>query len=143
MQVAQNIEPDAAHVVGWDLRIMLLSADPAQTLADRIASLGSQLDRQQEVYTALSGIIDDPRGYGLFIMECDSFGGGDAGTQAARTLAAAQIRVPVILISKEHQEQIFPQDRNAPICLRAPLSTLSLRVGLEHALRDRLIWRAA
>jgi hypothetical protein len=30
-----------------------------------------------------------------------------------------------------------------PVTLRAPVSAVSLRVGFEHALRDRLAWRAA
>jgi hypothetical protein len=39
--------------------------------------------------------------------------------------------------------QVFPEDRSAPILLRAPLSAVSLRVGFEHALRERRLWRAA
>jgi hypothetical protein len=88
-------------------------------------------------------MIDDPMGYGLFVMDCDALGGVEAGMRAAATLAAVQSRVPVILISREFSAQVFPQDRDAPVCLRAPMSAVSLRVGFEHALRDRLMWRAA
>jgi hypothetical protein len=52
-------------------------------------------------------------------------------------------RLPVILVSRECQQQQFPEDRGDAVVLRAPLSAVSLRVGFEHALRDRLLMRAA
>lgn len=139
MQMIHNLQPDPARSVDFDLRILLISADPAPLLTYQIARLGVRVDRQHKVNTALAAIIDDPRACGLLIMDCDGFGGGDSGEQAAKTSTAAKVRVPVILISKEYQSQIFPHDRDAPICLRAPLSPLSLRVGVEHALRHQLI----
>jgi len=47
----------------------------------------------------------------------------------------------VILVSRDCPNQVFPAERRAPIVLRAPLSAVSLRVGFEHALRDRLALR--
>ncbi len=101
------------------------------------------LKSETEVFTALEAVIDDPAGYGLFIMDCDAFGGLEAGLKAFATLGLTKARVPVILISKECGEQTFPEDRSAPIILRSPLSAVSMRVGFEHALRDRFMWRAA
>jgi hypothetical protein len=125
------------------VRVLLLSADGESPLRDRISGLGGLVEVETEVYSALSAMIDDPMGYGLFVMECDGLGGVEAGVRAETTLAAVNSRVPVILISKDHAAQIFPQQKDAAVCLRAPLSTVSLRVGFEHALRDRLMWRAA
>ena len=143
MQVNHDFNPAAALPVGWGVRVLLLTAEQRSPLQDRIAGLGGMIDLETEVYAALSAMIDDPMGYGLFVMDCDGLGGIEAGQRAAATLAAVHSRVPVILVSKDHAAQVFPQERDAPVCLRAPLSAVSLRVGFEHALRDRLMCRAA
>lgn len=143
MQVTHDFDTAAALPVGWGVRVLLLSAAERTPLQDRIAGLGGLVEVETEVYAALAAMIDDPMGYGLFVMECDGLGGVEAGMRAAKTLAAVKSRVPVILVSAEHTAQVFPQERSAPVCLRAPLSAVSLRVGFEHALRDRLMWRAA
>jgi len=143
MQVSHDFDTSTALPVGWGVRVMLLTADADTPLVERIAGLGGLIDQETEVYAALAGLIDDPMGYGLFVMDCDGLGGIEAGRHAAMTLAAVKSRVPVILICKDHAAQVFPQERDVPVCLRAPLSSVSLRVGFEHALRDRLMWRAA
>jgi hypothetical protein len=143
MQITHDFERGDAIPVAWGVRVLLLSGDTDTPLLARIASLGGTAEVETEVFAALAAIIDDPLGYGLFIIDCDGLGGADVGQRAAATLVAERLRVPVILISSEHGGQVFPQEKNAPIQLRAPLSTISLRVGFEHALRDRLIWRAA
>lgn len=143
MQVNHDFNPAAALPVGWGVRVLLLTAEAHSPLQDRIAGLGGMIDTETEVYSALSSMIDDPMGYGLFVMDCDGLGGIEAGQRAVATLAAVHSRVPVILVSKEQAAQVFPQERDAPVCLRAPISAVSLRVGFEHALRDRLMWRAA
>ena len=140
MQITREFDTLAALPVGYGVRVLFLSADAGSALRDRIAGLGGILETETEVYAALSAIIDDPMGYGLFVMECDGLGGAEAGARAAATLAAVKSRVPVILISHDYAAQVFPQEREAPICLRAPMSAVSLRVGFEHALRDRLMW---
>jgi hypothetical protein len=143
MQITHEFDTGAALPVGYGVRVLFLSADPASPLRDRIAGLGGAVEAETEVYAALAAMIDDPMGYGLFVMDCDGLGGAEAGARAATTLAAVRSRVPVILISRDYAAQAFPQDRDAPVCLRAPMSAVSLRVGFEHALRDRLMWRAA
>jgi hypothetical protein len=97
------------------------------------------------MFTALSEVLDDPMGYGLFVIDCDSTNvdGLEGGKRAVKIMAEVVGRVPVILVSKECKEQIFPEDRQKPTQLRAPLSAVSLRVGFEHALRDRLAYRIA
>ena len=143
MHVTHDFDPGTALPVGWGVRVMLLCADEANALVRRIAGLGGAVEIETEVYSALSAMIDDPMGYGLFVMDCDAFGGPEAGRRAAAALAAVKSRIPVILVSNDHAAQVFPQEREAPVCLRAPISAVSLRVGFEHALRDRLMWRAA
>lgn len=143
MQVFRHSDSDAT-VVGWDIRVMLLSGDgggAGNPVARALAGLGGLVDGEAELYTALAALIDDPLGYGLFVMECDGFGGIEAGHLAVSRLTAAGLRLPALLISRDCREQRFPAERAAPVLLRAPLSAVSLRVGFEHALRDRLLAR--
>ncbi|MES2665068.1 MAG: hypothetical protein V4712_03155 [Pseudomonadota bacterium] len=143
MQITHSFDEAEALVVGWGVRVMLLTADPDGPVARRLAGLGGTVEAETEFYASLSAMIDDPVGYGVFVMECDSMGGLEAGQRAQATLAAVKSRIPVILISSDFKSQVFPQGREAAVCLRAPLSAVSLRVGFEHALRDRLMWHAA
>ncbi|MFZ1469156.1 MAG: hypothetical protein WAT09_09270 [Paracoccaceae bacterium] len=143
MQITHNFDQGAALPVGWGVRVLFLTAQDDSPLMARISGMGGTVDLETEVYAALSAMIDDPMGYGLFVMDCDGLGGIEAGERAAATLVAVNSRVPVILVSQDQASQVFPQDKTAPVRLRAPLSAVSLRVGFEHALRDRLMWLAA
>jgi hypothetical protein len=146
MQVFRSV-PNSDHaLVGFGVRVLLLT-DEASTdpLARKLGALGGQIDIITEMFTALSEVIEDPLGYALFVIDCDSagIGGLEGGQRAIHRLGEASGRISVILISKDCKEQSFPEDRLAPTQLRAPLSTVSLRVGFEHALRDRLAYRKA
>lgn len=143
MQAFHDFDHGTALPVGWGVRILALSASAKDPMVTRLSALGGPIETETELYAALSALIDDPSGYGLFVMNCDGLGGAEAGHRAMATLAAVGSRVPVILISAEHQQQQFPQSREAAVCLRAPLSAVSLRVGFEHALRGRLLWNNA
>jgi hypothetical protein len=144
MQVIRNLEQEAAALVGWGVRVMLLAPDStADRMQARIAGLGGVVERQGELFSALDSLIDDPAGYGLFVVDVDGYGGVKAMSRAMAMLGEVRLRVPAIFVSRDCAEQIFPDDRHEPVCLRAPLSAVALRVGLEHALRDRLRLRAA
>lgn len=122
---------------------MLLTGDAALDsgrVAQRIAGFGGRVEAEGEMFAALSAVLDDPAGYGLFIMECDDLGGLDAGRRAVTLLAQSARPIATILISRECGEQVFPEDRSAPILLRAPLSAVALRVAMEHAVRDLRFW---
>jgi hypothetical protein len=138
MQVFRSFDHQNAAVAGWGIRVLLLGNNAMEGRAVRhLASLGSSVETTDELYTALSAVIDDPVGYGLFVIDCDGIGGLEAGRKAVQVLNGSGCTVPVILVSAECGEQIFPQDRRAPTMLRAPLSSVAMRVGFEHALRDR------
>ena len=142
MQQIRSFEQEDAALVGWGIRVMLVTPEGTDGLvARRLAGLGGQVECQGELFTALSQLIDDPYGYGLCVVDCDAFDGLAAVRQACAKLGEEAARVPVILVSRDCPSQIFPADRHAPIVLRAPLSAVSLRVGFEHALRDRLALR--
>ncbi len=146
MQVFRTLEHDNAAIVGWGVRVMLLTADSNGedgATGRRLGGLGGIVEAQSEMFAAVGAVIDDPAGYGLFVMDCDGFGGISAGHKAFTTLGELAARVPVILITKDCPEQTFPKDRSEPLLLRAPVSAVSLRVGFEHALRERMIWHTA
>ncbi|MDZ4094780.1 MAG: hypothetical protein U1D35_07710 [Paracoccaceae bacterium] len=144
----QNFRPiiqDAA-LVGWGVRVMLLAAAEsagADAITSRLAGFGGLVERETELFTALEALIDDPAGYGLFVMECEGFGGLEMGQKAFAMLGQLKARLPVILVAQDCGVQVFPEDRSAPVQLRAPLSAVALRVGFEHALRERLLRVAA
>jgi hypothetical protein len=137
------VNNESAPVIGRGVRVLLLTDGSDSAAEERLAALGGQVDTETEMYSALAAMIDDPLGYGLFVMDTDAFGGLDAGLRAFTMLRASEVRVPVILVGRDCGNQVFPEERSAPIMLAAPLSMVSLRVGFEHALHDRFIWRAA
>lgn len=143
MQLFREAEQENAQTVGLGVRVLLLAQEAAQGgLTARIAALGGRVEAEHELYAGLSMLLDDPGGYGLFVMACDGYGGISGGYRAFSRLSAVTQRIPVILISSDCRQQTFPADRGAPVLLRSPLSAVSLRIGLEYALRDRLVWLA-
>ncbi len=143
MQVHRAIDTEPAALVGWGVRVMVLSPDGGESRTiERIAGLGGRVEVESDLYTAVETLNDDATGYGLFVMECDGFGGLEAGARAVAMMGRAVERMPVILVSSEVAVQTFPET-HAPVLLRAPLSAVALRVGFEHALRERLVYLAA
>lgn len=143
MQQHHDFNRFDAQVVGWNLRILLLTGALSDPLAAKVASLGGPVEVETELNAGIAAMIDDPTGYGLLVVDCDAFGGVEAGERILTTLAAVGATLPKILISRAFQAQIFPDCGQQPVRLRGPISALSLRIGCEHALRDRLLWRAA
>lgn len=131
--------PNPGLIPGHGIRALLLSRE-APPLARRLAALGAMVEARDELYTALSDILDDPLDVGLFVVDCDTIGteGSEAVRKAVRVVSQTQRHIPVILISADFTRQNFPEDRHMPVELRAPLSAVSLKVGFEHALRDRI-----
>ena len=138
MQVLRSIEQLYIAPVGLNIRVMMVSADHAGCgLYNRLAQLGGSIDANLDLFTGLEAVIDDPSGYGLLVVDCDHIGGLEAGRRAHMLLGEAVTRVPVILISSECKTQEFPEQRGKPVVLRGPATSLSMRMGFEHALRDR------
>ncbi len=133
--------PAPGLLAGAGVRALLLSGEGENgPLAHRLTALGARVELQGELYAALSDLLDDPQGAGLFVVDCDTtHAEGIAGVRRAiHVLAETGRHIPVILISGQIVRQSFPEDRHAPVELRAPLSAVSLKVGYEHALRDRI-----
>ena len=142
MQVVRKLEQELFAPVGFGVRVMLVSQGAAeQRLRHNLAGLGGKVEHQHELFVGLEAVIDDPAGYGLCVIDCDAFGGLAAGRRAHALLADVARRVPVILVSKDCTAQEFPEERGEAVVLRAPTSGIALRVGFEHALRDRLAMR--
>jgi hypothetical protein len=146
MQIIRSLEQDNAAIVGRAVRALLLTTDAeAGVMERRLAALGARVDVVDELFTALSDLIDDPTGYAMFVVDCDSatVGGLEAARNAVKMLGEVALRVSVILVSSECRDQRFPQERGAPVVLRAPMTAVSLKVGFEHALRERFLYQAA
>ena len=143
MKHLRAVKSEKATLVGWGVRVLMLADVVDRGAEERLVGLGGKVDTETELYTALAAMMDDPLGYGLFVMDTDAFGGIEAGLRAFQMLRAADVRIPVILVGRDCGRQVFPEERSAPILLQAPVSIVSLRVGFEHALHDRIIWRAA
>lgn len=143
MAYLRAIKTAKAASVGRNVRVLMLNNGSDPAAPERLLALGGQVDFETEMFTALAALMDDPMGYELFVMDADDFGGMEAGLRAFQMLRAANVRIPVILISQDCRAQVFPEERCAPIVLKAPLSMVSLRIGVEHALDEHLFWRAA
>lgn len=142
MQVIRHFDADFATPVGFGLRVLQIGApDHGHLITNRLARLGGRVDLVAKLCTAMEGIINDPSDYGLCVIDCDSTGGLAAGRQAAALLCESMSCIPVILVSNECRQQEFPISRNRPVVLRGPVSTISMRVGLEHAMRDKIAVR--
>lgn len=146
MQFFRQDEAEVSAIVGWGVRVLLLTLAEEVTqskAAARIAGLGGSVEIENEAFAALDTLILENTGYGLLVIECDSFGGLEAGRNLVSMLHKGGVSIPVILLSSDCTEQQFPYEANAPVILRAPISAVSLRVGFEHAMRDRLVFQAA
>jgi len=146
MQVFCQDNADGASIVGWGMRVLLLSHAETVTKTAagmRIAGLGGKVELESEAFAALDTLIMDETGYGLLVIECDSFGGLAAGRNLVSMLHKGEVSMPVMLLSSDCDEQEFPYEFNRPVVLRAPVSAVGLRVGFEHAMRDRLVFQAA
>jgi hypothetical protein len=143
MQVFRPIDYVPATLVGRGLRVMLAGASADSAVADKLARLGGEVEAEVEGYMALGAVMDDPQGYGLFVINADGLGGPEEGQRICALLKGAYPRLPVIIVGGDCRTQSFPEEITDPVRLRAPVSSVSLRVGFEHALRERMLWDAA
>lgn len=142
MQIVRHFDADFATQVGFGLRILQIGAlESGQPIATLLQRLGGRMQHMAELYAGMEEIINDPADYGLCVIDCDTVGGLDEGRRAAILLCESMATIPVILVSSECRTQEFPAMRNRPVVLRSPVSTISMRVGFEHAMRDKIAIR--
>ncbi|MGO4909382.1 hypothetical protein ACEN2J_13750 [Pseudorhodobacter sp. W20_MBD10_FR17] len=150
MQVFRQDEADVAAVVSWGVRVLLLAAEDSveggavhNQIATRIAGLGGMIETEKDAFAALETLTMDGTGFGLFVINSDHVGGLEASRKLVCLMHKGGVDMPVILVSTECATSEFPNDSHAPVVLRAPLSVVAMRVGFEHAMRNRLVFRAA
>lgn len=146
MQLLHSFDPDDSTRVDLDLRVLLCCPEGGNgAIAQRLAALGTRVQIIDALFSAMTEVTDGPAGYSVLVVNCDSakIGGLAGGQKAIKMMGVGQGWMPVILISRDCVEQRFPEDRLAPIELRAPATSLALRIGIEHALRERLACLAA
>ncbi len=138
MQMFRTLEQDSAARVGLGVQVLLASPTGVDgPIARHLAGLGGRVEIEHQFYDALSQLIDDPRAAQILVVDCDAYGGFDAGQHGFAILAEHASFLPVILISADCREQIFPQGRKAPILLRAPVTAVALRVAFDAAFQGR------
>jgi hypothetical protein len=119
------------------VRVLLLTDQPAGLTARRLAALGALVDVRDGLQAAMTAILYDAIGFDLFVMDCDEFGGIDAGERAIASLIAAEARMRVMLVSRDFDIPAFPMGRRTAVCLPMDCQEASFRRGYDHALRDR------
>lgn len=144
MDLFNTFDQSVATVVSFGVRTLLISNEGvAGPIARKLAGLGCQIEAEGELYSALDHVMDDPSAYSLIVVDCDTVGGIELGRRAHSLLQVTRRCIPMILVSRECQVQVFPETRYEPTILRAPLSSVSLRVGFEHAMQEKLLMARA
>ncbi len=138
MQVVRSFDQERATSVGRPLRAMLVAGTEGDISEKRLVGAGVQVRRAGDPYTAMSAVMDDPGFYDMLVVECDGLGGEAEARRIMKLMGETMLRVPVILVTRECQTQSFALERHEPTILRAPLSAVSMRVALDHVMRDRM-----
>ncbi len=136
MQFTHAFDGTGVVPVGWGVPLLLVQGPGDGALVQKLLRLGGQVALRAGLRAARFALAEAPGRFGLVVVDCDSLGRRGLPERVAGALRGAA--VPVVLISRAHQQQEFPQDLAAPVRLRAPVSPVGLRVGVEHALRGRL-----
>lgn len=118
--------------------MLLLTAAEQGATARRLADFGGLVDMAASPATATYAILRDAIGYDLFVMDCDGFGGVEAGEAMVAALIAADARMRIILVSREFDMPALPMGLRSVVCLPATCADASFRRGYDHALRDRV-----
>ena len=101
MQVIRSFEEQEFSQVGWSARAMLVSAVPDSVSVRRLAGLGLQVQMVEDVYTAMSEVIEDPSHCDLLVVDCDGLGGLAEMRRVVKLMGNTMLRVPVILKLEE------------------------------------------
>lgn len=144
MNLFNTFDQFSATKVGFGVRALLITdLGEDNPLSQKLAGLGCLVESIEDVYSALDRVVDGPDEFELVVVDCDSCGGLALGLRAHAILKATGRCIPMILVSHETTEQSFPNSRYEPTLLRSPFSKVSLRVGFEHALQERLFYARA
>jgi hypothetical protein len=145
MQVLRQVDQGTASLVGWGVRALVLCPQEGgdARLPMQIAKFGGKVTQIHDAFEAIEAVTMDAGGYGLLVIECDAFGGLEAGRRVQSLIQMSGFEIPTILISSACTEQTFPTQEREPVTLRAPISAVATRVALEYAMRNRLVYSAA
>lgn len=144
MNLLNTFDHLSATKVGFGVRALMISDLGVDSpMWHKLAKLGCTLEVAEDVYSALDRIVDGPEQFELIVIDCDTSGGLALGLRTHAILKSTGRCIPLILVSAETADQSFPNSRYEPTLLRAPSSSISLRVGFEHALQERLLYSRA
>jgi hypothetical protein len=120
------------------VRVLVLTDAPKGPTVRRLAGFGTQVEIEEAYEVALYAILDDPLGYDLLVIDCDGYGGIEAGERAIAFLIAAGAKMRIMLISREFEVPAFPLGRRTAVCLPTAVPDAAFRRGFDHVLRDRV-----
>ena len=144
MNLFNTFDHLSATKVGFGVRTLMISdCGEGNPLWHKLAKLGCNIEVAEDIYSALDRVVDGVEQFELIVIDCDTSGGLSLGQRAHALLRSSGRCLPLILVSSETAEQSFPSSRYEPTLLRAPSSAISLRVGFEHALQERLLYARA
>ena len=124
--------------MGWGVRAALATGAGGDTRTlPKLRYLLRNVVAFDQVADVMAQMIDDPQAYQIVVIDCGSFGGLEVCRHVCRMFREEEIDVPLILITAQIDEQIFPTNGQEPTVLRAPVSSVALRVALDMALKTR------
>ncbi|WP_435256473.1 hypothetical protein ACSBLW_09940 [Thioclava sp. FR2] len=137
MQLLRLSDQSISEVKSLFEAVLVTAEGALGTTGRRLMGLKAQVDVRDQLFDVLSDLTDDPRLADVIVVDCDGYGGLEAVQRALGRLCQDDRRAPVILISSECKEQVFPQRRSEPVCLRAPVSSVAMRVAMETTLQSK------
>ena len=134
MQMFRPIVPKAADRVGWGVLALLVTRAPdGGDVAARLGELGVQVRVHDTLADLLAHGIAKGVWVDMVVIDCDQAGGVATGWWVLDVVRSVSTSVPVMLIASDCAEQCFPTTCASPFLLRAPVSTIALRIALETA----------
>lgn len=133
--------------------IKMISADPsakpmlvlgradgaAAQVMNKLQAVQARFRIEEDLYGGLGEVAVDPMGWSVVVIVADDIGGLRQAQRAFGWLRSAAPGLRALIISSEVDRHIIPDGCRvlSPIVLRAPVSMLSLQLGIDTLLRDR------
>ena len=128
----------AAHNSKPVLVIGNANGNAAQIIA-KLDGIGANVRIEEDLYDGLGEVAVDTSAWSMVVFVADDIGGIKEARRAFGWLRAAAPGLRSLIVSAEVARHVIPDGcrRAAPVVLRAPVSLLSLQLGIDAVMRDR------
>lgn len=144
MQFFTPITQEDSALVGFGLAVLMVAppgAAATEQKRGRLAGLGCTITLEPDVARAVE--IATEVAHDLVMIDAEAVGGLFTAQAILSLMRRSGVTTPAIIAARGLPEQIFPASPADAVVLRAPLSAVGLRVGIEHALRGAVTRLAA